>query len=426
MPDFSKLKPEGIAARNELLELLKAEKNKKGDFIVSKIKDKYFPTIFDSETLKQVRDLDRPLTLAAIMRGSVESPKEAEAVDSQKLKRFFVKLIEDVSNTYRDKCGDDGKIICQALKAKLKREYIISHSDLRKYLSIHRKSCQEKEKEDWFPVNLCKVSSRSPKYTQSSDCNSITDHQLKIMLALLDDLDYETQETTFYNTLNEKRAYISFSIVAPCYITQNWILNRLLRKAIDDITGQNLFDQNRMLHMFNLNPKTVMNYEDFLYKLSSRFRCEADTKVICHEICEMEGDMPIIFVISGSKKHHLFRKRIVDEFWSGIQKNLSSTSTETKIIMFWVDDYSPFSHTENTGRSILLERLDRIDATDIKKWVSRHQNGFQFSDVLTKKQYLKSDWYWTDPLDILDKICKQLGLSGIAEVYSKWEYRLFD
>jgi hypothetical protein len=416
----SKLNKAGIIARDELLDLLEFKRKRNGDFTVSDIKDKIFPTITDSITKNKVESLDRATTIAPLMRGSEKSIDSAEAVKTDKLKDFFVKLIEKVSDKYKNKCDNDGRIKDQSLKEKTNRDYLISHPELRKYLIAYR-SNNVKEKEIWFPSQLCDESTCSMKYSKSPVPTSRGDFKSNIIELFYElNYDHDKQERLFYDVINEQRTCISFSVIAPCDFTQRWILNRLITKAIDLTSDRKLSSGDRATYFIDLDSQVRNCYEDFLTDISHYFNCNSDR--IVQEICRLDADLPLILIIRGAKKFHYIRQRILNEFWHNIQKELSEDSGQTKVIMFWIDDETPFISSDCLENVILLEKLETIDKTDIQRWVRRYQQNYNFPKNLTNLRYHYKDWYWSDPKGIFEKICGEHNSNLMAEIEKIWKW----
>lgn len=437
MSPLCKLNRAGIVARDELLDLLeiplKLRKIKKtGKFSVNDIKKKFFPTKEDPATKSKVEDLDRDKTIAPIMQSSEDSLARAEPIGTNELKSFFAKLVREVSDYYKNNSqyNSDLKIIDYILKKELNnREYLISDPELRTYFIAYRTGDIEGQKK-WFPSKLC-VESQCPKPNTYRPLPNLTIqaphpvpnilHSSRIdIVELLYDLDFEDQETIFYKALNEQKGCISFSIAAPCPFTQKWLLNRLIMKAVDVITNPKLNAGDRPPYIVNLDSQRINSYDDFLIDLSIHFK--SDREKILEEICQVDTDSPLIFVIRGAKECRRVRQPILSQFWKAIQDYFSSDCKGTKIIIFWIDKQHPFDSSENTENILLLDRL-KIERTDIQKWVYRHQRNCNFSENLINEEYLNSNWSWEDSSDILNNICIELKLNGMGDI-NEWKWTL--
>lgn len=417
--ELYKLNQAGMDARDELLGLLgyRKDTNKKkkrfGRYNTSKIKQELHLSL-DGRTI-----LERILLTPA------------EGVPPNKLKDFFMHLIERVADRYQlERCNDVCKIIDISLKKHPEHNLLISNHRLMSYFVAYR-TRNRQDKDNWeLPDNIYDIACKEDSeeiYSKSVKPKSRSTDNRQTLLDLLGDLDYERQEEIFYDRLNEAKQCISFSIVAPCTTTQKWILNRLMTKAIHRTTGRQLSAAERSPFTIDLKKSNVRNsFDEFLRHLSDHFDSDPDS--VIKDICQIESDLPLIFVISEFRSFNSIKKRIFKDFWQVINDDIS---TQTKIIMFWVDECHPCEVSNGIMNLALLDPLDKITLTDIQRWAEKNRRFNMFPKTLLPENLcpekmiqdtlLKSNWDWHDPWQILDNICKKFNLNGMTDIESLWK-----
>jgi hypothetical protein len=398
------LNGKGIAARNELLQLLGLQPNRR---IVSKV--------------AKVVELDRATTTTWILSDPVKSVSMGE------LRQFFIKLIENIGDQYkRERCDDTGKIVTSDLEKKLKRQYLISHDGLREYLSAY-KTGDRSRKDNWeLPIDLCDEDPESKvnnNYRKSPTKNLGQNQRLDLVHAL-SALDYVEQEREFYRILNQSKQCVAFSIAAPCNLTQKWILNRLITMAIYSENDRQLSCSEIRPCIVNLKTSQIRDsFTLFLQHLSDCFSSTPDRVV--DDICQIKSDSPLIFIVSEFRGFEDITNKIMSEFWQKIYNNISVISEQTKIIMFWVDECHPCRKNECTANLNLLDKLDKFEKEDVQRWLNQYRKIDCFPKTMTKEKCSKLSWNWKDPWLVLNNICLEFELkNGVTDIEELWKWTL--
>lgn len=321
-------------------------------------------------------------------------------VQLAKLVTFFKKLLKEVSENDLDTC----------LKSyNLKNFYrqIEIHDNLTSFLPRDFYTCGVNS----IPISRLHISENK------SDCvdrNTLTD-----LVQLFWYLDYKPQENQFETALESSSRSLAFSIVAPCDTTQRWLLNRLLRQVI-------AFDPNNIRPLtINLDSSGVRNnFQEFIYHLSRHFKTTADIKQILNEICRIECNSTIVIIVNQFRRFKQGQKDIIIDFWQPLCKMMSEQQRAGRIIMFWVDERYPCQSSANI---VDLEEFTEISQADVEKWTNRYSSDIRykncvFSDDLLNHNFTNRTWNWSDPELILDNICREFKLNGIADIKNLWSW----
>jgi hypothetical protein len=294
-------------------------------------------------------------------------------------------------------------------------------------LSAYKKG-DRKRKDNWeFPLGLYDEDRKSKvnnNYRKSPTKNLGQNQQLDLVHAL-SDLDYVEQERKFYSILNESKPCVAFSIAAPCNLTQKWILNRLITRAIYSENDRQLSCSELPPFVINLKTSQVRNNFDlFLQNLSDHFDSEPDR--VLEDICQIQSDLPIILVVSEFRRFREIIIEILEKFWQPIDNNISARSGRSKIIMFWVDECHPCDRSASIANLHLLDSLNEIAQEDVQRWlIQQHRMINCFPEDLTREKYLNFNWDWKDPWLVIDNICREFKLkNGVTDIENLWEWKL--
>jgi hypothetical protein len=437
-----KLNQAGKKARDELLSLLKITPRTtgklKGTFNVDKIKNNFFKT-----------SLARDKSLTPLLNQT----DETRAVSLKIIQQFFLILLERVASNRRQEYNSKRTLISINLSEELKHNPIVSSDRLNEYL-IRYIDIGAKAKDNWkFPIedlleeviitvlpekrldrqnnqkplDLTKIGNNN-KIKHENILQSSVPSRVKIDREIVDlfwNLDYK-QERTFEDALEQNTQCASFSIAAPCEITQKWILNRLMRQIpnIDDaliIPAINL-SRNPIRHNFNL----------FWEELSIHLQTEPMQDAVIRELCYMDVDYPIILIIYNFQETQDAQRNIAKYFWKSVNQEIVNSNKRTegsRLILFFVDRCSPV-YTSN--QIIDLAPLQNITSSDVRAWLHKPvvlnwwQSQFErnFANDLISECFNKKN-NSSAPRSILDQICLKFGLeNGIVEIEESWKWTL--
>ena len=261
-----------------------------------------------------------------------------------------------------------------------------------------------------------KSSSRSPKKSPKSNAAD-----------LFWTLDYKKQERDFDDQLGESKSCAAFSVVAPCEITQRWILNRLIKKI------PNQGDALRILPI-NLSEHPMrFDFEKFWNDLAQQVKPQATKDEVLRSLCHSQVERPIILTIYGFRGHGATQEKIIEEFWKPLKKMMnkgSSRSGRSKVVLFLVDD-CPLNHKYYKSKVIipldpfyeLLEEdvRDWFDLDPVAEWCKEQEFGDQIANHWIENEVLKEDWLYSSI--IFKKLCTkfQSGQDGM-EIQDVWKW----
>jgi hypothetical protein len=400
-----KLSAKGLAARDELLGLLDLAP---GGRIGTKV--------------ARIVALDRATITSWLLE---KSPKDDHAVPADKLKQFFVKLVEAVADRYKGQFYE-GNIIDDGLQQRLKRRDIITDVDLRHYLWGYVKH-DARKKADWivpkhlYDEVLANAESRPPRKRYKPRKVKTTANQSTDVVDLLWHLDYKQQERAFEDALEQQSKCAAFSIVAPCETTQRWILNRLIRKIAPS-------EPALILPPIGLRQHPMRNqFEHFWEDLSQHFGTKPEPAAVLKGICHTDVNRPIILTVYGFRQFESVQRRIIDEFWEPLAQTVADSPRKecSRVLLFLVDQSCP---TDDTEKLLRLDPLEEIPQKDVRSWLN--------SPLVVPQWQLKGDERFIDrvigeleadncqdPYAVLDKMCFKFGVEGgIVDVEEAWKW----
>jgi inactive STAND len=400
-----KLNTKGIAARDELLCLLRLAP---GGRIGTKVAN--------------IVGLDRATITSWLLE---KSPKDNHAVPADKLKQFFVKLVEAVADRHKGQFYE-GNIIDAGLQQRLKRREIITDVGLRRYLWGYVNH-DAREKASWVvPAHLYDevlANAESTLIRKRYKLRKVqtTANQSIDVIDLLWHLDYKQQERAFEDALDEPSKCAAFSIVAPCETTQRWILNRLIRKISPP-------ESVLILPPISLRQHPMRNqFEHFWEDLSRHFGTKPEPAAVLKGICHTDVNRPIILTVYGFRQFESVQRRILDEFWEPLTQTIadSQRTERSRVVLFWVDQDCP-SH--DTQKVLKLDPLEKIPQKDVRSWLNspsivswwQPKGDERFVDHLLDELIADN---CQDPYAVLDKMCFKFGVEGgIVDVEEAWKW----
>ena len=257
------------------------------------------------------------------------------------------------------------------------------------------------------PSTSVKSSSRSPK-------NNAADLFWK--------LDYKRQERDFVDRLEALESCAAFSVVAPCSITQRWLLNRLIKEIPNQENALRIPSMNLSEHPMRLN------FETFWNDLAQQVKTQPVKDEILKSLCHSQVERPIILTIYGF--HGLTQKKIIQEFWEPLTEMMNQSSRRSgrsKVVLFLVDqcrpNYPSKAVFELAPFDELLQRDVKLwfESDPVAKWCKKQKLGDRFADDWIENTVSKEDW--ENPSLIFNQLCTQfqLGHDGM-DIQDVWKW----
>lgn len=403
-----RLSEPGERARNELLALV-------------------YPDGYNSTTLHRDTGLEYGKTIPKILG------KKDGGIQLEKLKLFFKKLLEQLIDRYND--DDVSKYICDYKLAKFCQDISNNESDLSLPKDLYRflqaksttqlRNSRSPSKSLGFGNIIQQNRDNQRDFEKVMQPQSLFQsvevdmEKCRNLIDLLRYLDYRQQESDFKSALESHDKCLSFSVVAPCDITQKWILNRLLKQITSPGNGDKLL-------MIDLRKDGIRNdFQEFLNYLRVGSESIIDIELILTEICQVADNSSVIITINQFRNFKAIQENIIRLFWEPLCKKISN-QRRTRVIMFWVDECYPCYDSDDI---IKLNELTEISQVDVERWINRYSCDNQyrsclFSDHLLEYNFSNRVWDWQDPVLVLDNICQEFKLTGVADIEKLWEWTL--
>ena len=257
------------------------------------------------------------------------------------------------------------------------------------------------------PSTSVKSSSRSPKNKAAE---------------LFWTLDYKKQERYFDDQLETLKSCDAFSVVAPCAMTQRWLLNRLI-KAIPN------HESALRIHPINLSEHLMrFDFELFWNDLAKQVKPQAAKDEILRSLCHSQVKDPIILTIYGF--HGPTQKKIIQEFWEPLTEMMhqnSRRSGRSKVVLFLVDqcrpNYPSKAVFELAPFDELLQRDVKLwfESDPVAKWCKKQKLGDRFADDWIENTVSKEDW--ENPSLIFNQLCTQFQLEHDGmDIQDVWKW----
>ena len=237
-------------------------------------------------------------------------------------------------------------------------------------------------------------------------------------------LDYKHQERDFIDRLEALEFCAAFSVVAPCEMTQRWLLNRLKKKIPN---RQNAL----VIPPMNLSQHPMQcNFEEFWIDLSQQIGTQPQKEEILKSLCHSQVERPIILTIYGFRDFGPIQKKIIREFWeplTGMMNQGSRRSGRSRVVLFLVDQCRP---NYDSLSIVPLEPFDELLQKDVKiwfesdavaKWCKKQKFGDRSGENWIDHEVPKDDW--ENPSLIFDRLCTkfQLGHDGM-DIQDVWKW----
>jgi inactive STAND/Trypsin len=238
------------------------------------------------------------------------------------------------------------------------------------------------------------------------------------------ELDYKRQERHFTDRLEELESCAAFSVVAPCEMTQQWLLNRLKKKIPN---RQNAV----MISPMNLRQHPMQgNFEEFWIDLAQQIGTQPKKEEILRSLCHSQVERPIILTIYGFRDFGPTQKKIIREFWeplTGMMNQGSRRSGRSRVVLFLVDQCRP---NYDSPSIVPLEPFDELLQKDVKiwfesdavaKWCQKQKFGDRSGENWIDHEVPKDEW--ENPSLIFDRLCTkfQLGHDGM-DIQDVWKW----
>ena len=238
------------------------------------------------------------------------------------------------------------------------------------------------------------------------------------------DLDYKRQERHFIDRLDDLEFCAAFSVVAPCEMTQRWLLNRLKKKIPNRQNALVISPMNLSQHPMQCN------FEEFWIDLSQQIGTQPQKEEILKSLCHSQVERPIILTIYGFRDFGPIQKKIIREFWeplTGMMNQGSRRSARSRVVLFLVDQCRP---NYDSPSIVLLEPFDELLQKDVKiwfesdvvaKWCKKQKFGDRSGENWIDHEVPKDDW--ENPSLIFDRLCTkfQLGHDGM-DIQDVWKW----
>ena len=259
------------------------------------------------------------------------------------------------------------------------------------------------------PSTSVKSSSRSPK-------NNAVDLFWK--------LDYKEQERDFVDRLEALESCAAFSVMAPCAITQRWLLNRLIKEIPNHENALRIPPINLSEHPMRLD------FEQFWNDLAQQFKTPPIKDEILKSLCHRQVERPIILTIYRFRKHGPTQRKIIQEFWEPLTEMMNQgpgRSGRSKVVLFLVDE----CHLNNGSKAVfelaafdeLLQRDVRLwfESDPVTKWCKKQKFGDRFAEDWIENTVLKEDS--ENPSLIFNQLCTrfQVGHDGM-DIQDVWKW----
>lgn len=374
------LKPDGIIVRDFLLSELSLPP------VGATIKKEIFSTA-KKRTLDRAKGIDTVLSNAPISH--------------KLLKRFLVGLIEEVNEGYFYGCDTVTDSVAIRKRQKALKDYKLF-------------DCLS-DQENW----------RIPEYIYINVPRPPDQKNLRTELAQsLRSLDYSVQNKQFNININN---FFVFSVEAPGYASQRWVMSRLLKKVKNNFKQHNcIVKYVRMVDIDGAN--TEYSYDDFL-EAFLKPDDNSSEEITLDLLLKPEQGKAVVLIIHGFRKNLTIQRN----FFMDICKilNHSSAVMQSQVKIFWLDESPPyFMRQEGLNKEAweiemaksthLIPKLEVIEQGDFDNWIEHDNEKFDFLNNIKSREIFQNGLGWKEPDQVLNDVCLQLGIEGVKLIQHQW------
>jgi inactive STAND/Trypsin-like peptidase domain len=236
-------------------------------------------------------------------------------------------------------------------------------------------------------------------------------------------LDYKKQERDFEDRLDELKSCDAFSVVAPCEMTQRWLLNRLMKKIPNLETPM-------MIRPINLSKHPMQhNFDEFWMDLAQQIGAKPQKDEVLRSLCHSQVECPVILTIYGFRECGPTQKKIIREFWeplTGMMNRGSKRSSRSRIVLFLVDQCRP---NYDSASIVALDPFDELPPKDVKiwfesdavtKWCKKQKLGNRSADHWIEHEVPQGEW--ENPSLIFDRLYGKLSGQDEIKLEDVWKW----
>jgi hypothetical protein len=238
-----------------------------------------------------------------------------------------------------------------------------------------------------------------PKVSKSRLKSVKTTRPKQNVIDLFWKLDYREQERVFEALVEEQDKCIASSIVAPCNMTQNWIVKRLIQHLPNY--------ENAVQYTIDLNRMVVI--EDLWEDCAKQLKIKPDKNEVLQALCHPEIVRPVVILILNARDAGVLQKKMLKEFVEPLVEKAqkeSRRSLRSRLAIFVVDKSHP-SHDSVLAR---LTPLDEIPQKDVERWLAgdsvhkwcREVRGGEIHEIVS--DLTTGGWNWENPSSVIEKM----------------------
>jgi inactive STAND len=275
-------------------------------------------------------------------------------------------------------------------------------------------------------ADLCKYWDKQKEQDESVNITQ----RPKQLATLLRQLDYEHQAAQFKEGLKPSPGVAAFLIPAPCDLSQQWAINRL-------VFDFNNIDRALRTPLINVGTHAIRFHgvDELWRQLAGKLKIKNVASARRDEVLRQLSqtiDRPVIIgLYNFGQDSALSPQDVIIEFWLPLIRALSTAPSRTarsQIALLIADGQIPDCQANHVTA---LLPLTAIESSDVEDWLGKKEvyrwccGEFGRGAIEKKIQNDRSEGKWrgSSPGYVLDQICFSFGLNnGIQDLRRHWEW----